>query len=173
VPFVSRACAAAGAAGAASTTVGAVALLHARLTDPKLVSYSAPADYFNLALFASMAPTLALGVWLDGSPLPVLGRRLLTFDTHGGVHPVLACGMVFASLVLAYIPFTHMWHFAAKWFTYHHVRWDDAVAGERARAKVAEYLTYRPTWAAGHVGCDGTKTWSDVATGPPPARERT
>jgi hypothetical protein len=34
-------------------------------------------------------------------------------------------------------------------------------------AKLAEYLTYRPTWAAAHVGANGKKTWADVATSNP------
>ncbi len=61
---------------------------------------------------------------------------------------------------------THMSHFIAKYFTYHSVRWDDAPNRRRGRleAQVAEYLTYRPTWAAAHMGADGKKTWAQVAS---------
>ena len=71
-----------------------------------------------------------------------------------------------AVVTLAYIPFTHMSHFVGKYFTYHAVRWDDSVnrRGGDIEQRLAEYLTYRPTWAAPHIKADGTKTWADVAT---------
>ena len=40
----------------------------------------------------------------------------------GGLTALEIC---LAALLLAYIPLTHMSHFVAKWFTYHHVRWSD------------------------------------------------
>jgi hypothetical protein len=51
------------------------------------------------------------------------------------------------------------------------VRWDDAPnRGEASlQAKIAEYLTYRPTWSAPHVGADGKATWAEVATKNPTA----
>jgi nitrate reductase gamma subunit len=169
---VSSATAGTGVIGSALVTFGALALLHARVTDAKLAAYSAPADYLNLALFAGMAPLLVAGFALDGSGVVAVASRLVSLDTSIGIHPVLASGIVFASLVLAYIPFTHMSHFVSKWFTYHHVRWDDAVAGDRIRQRMTEYLTYRPTWSARHVGADGTKTWAEVAAADPTERGR-
>jgi hypothetical protein len=59
----------------------------------------------------------------------------------------------------------------AKYFTYHAVRWDDAPNTGRIAGTMAEYLRYRPTWSARHVGADGTKTWAEVATTPPPPPE--
>ncbi len=63
-----------------------------------------------------------------------------------------------------------MSHFIAKYFTYHSVRWDDTPSRPRRRAgqkRIAEYLTYRPTWSAPHMGADGAKTWADIATANP------
>ena len=62
-------------------------------------------------------------------------------------------GVALSSVLAAYIPFTHMSHFIAKYFTYHDVRWDDRpnVRGGSIESTVAEYLTYRPTWSAAHV----------------------
>jgi len=59
-----------------------------------------------------------------------------------------------------------MSHFIGKYFTYHSVRWSDQPLrqGDRMEKKLAEYLTYKPTWAARHVGADGTRTWAQVAT---------
>ena len=72
-------------------------------------------------------------------------------------------------MLAAYIPMTHMAHFVAKYFTYHCVRWDDAATAKSPRiaVKLAEYLTYRPTWSAPHVTADGERTWADIAAGNP------
>ena len=90
----------------------------------------------------------------------------MRFDTTVQLPGLAAAGLVVSSLLLAYIPFTHMSHFVAKYFTYHAVRWDDAVnrRGGKLERALAEYLTYRPTWSAPHVTADGTRTWADVAT---------
>jgi hypothetical protein len=64
---------------------------------------------------------------------------------------------------------THMSHFIGKYFTYHAVRWDDRpnLKGSELARRVAEYLTYRPRWAARHVGADGTRTWADITSANP------
>ena len=159
--------AALGLPGAVLCMAGSLGLLHARLTQPKLRSYSTPADYFNLAAFTVTVAVLTLGCLAQGPGTLEVVAGLLAFDTRVAIAAPLAGALVLASLLLAYIPFTHMAHFVAKWFTYHQVRWDDAAAGARARAKMSEYLTYRPTWSARHVEADGTKTWADVARSNP------
>jgi nitrate reductase gamma subunit len=160
---LTAACDLLGAAGVVLGTGGALALLHARLTDAKLAAYSAPADYFNLALFAGVLPLAGLGFLLEPAPSLLVAARVVRFDTAAPLHPVLASGLALASLTAAYIPLTHMSHFVGKWFTYHNVRWDDGPDGERLRARMAEYLTYRPTWSAPHILADGTRSWRDVA----------
>jgi nitrate reductase gamma subunit len=160
------------ALGAALSLAGSLGLIHARLTQPKLRAYSAPADFLNLAAFAVAIPILAVGWWAKGTAMLDVAAGLLVFDTGMSIGWLLAAGLALAFALLAYIPFTHMSHFVAKWFTYHQVRWDDAEAGEKARAKMTEYLTYRPTWAASHVQADGQKTWADVASSNPAAGGR-
>jgi nitrate reductase gamma subunit len=156
-----------GVAGVVLGTGGALALLHARLTDPALALYSAPADYFNLALFAGVLPLVGAGFLLEPAPSLLVASRVARFDTAAPLHPVLAAGLALAALTAAYVPLTHMSHFVGKWFTYHNVRWDDGPAGERVRAKMTDSLTYRPTWSAPHIQADGTRTWRDVAAGNP------
>ena len=156
-----------GTSGAILSVAGSLGLLHARLTQPKLQAYSAPSDYFNLAAFAGTISLLAAG-WLHNPSTALdVAVGLLRFDPAPVASPLLQAGLVLSAALLAYIPFTHMSHFVAKYFTYHPVRWDDAAAGQKARAKMTEYLTYRPTWSAPHVGGDGTKTWADVAKSNP------
>lgn len=164
---VGAACAVLGGAGVVLGTGGALALLQARLTDPKLAAYAAPADYFNLALFSGVLPLTGLGFLLEPAPALLVASRVARFDAAAPLHPVLAAGLALAALTAAYVPLTHMSHFVGKWFTYHNVRWDDGPAGERVRAKMTEYLTYRPTWSAPHVQADGTKTWRDVVASDP------
>ena len=158
-----------GGLGLAFGTFGAAGLLWRRLTDSKLRTYNTPADLFNLAFFLVTFLTLAAG-WLlrpAGSAGPsAFARGLLRFDTAVEVPALLGAGLALGAVLAAYIPLTHMAHFIAKYFTYHDVRWDDRanLRGGKIESRMAEYLTYKPTWSAAHVGADGTKTWGEVAT---------
>jgi nitrate reductase gamma subunit len=162
----------AGLAGSILALVGSVSLLIRRLTDDDLKNYTAPADVFNLLFFS-----LTLGLMLVGYSTGSAGfrgvlamtRGLLSFHAVASVPPVLATGVVLLAALTAYVPYTHMAHFIAKYFTYHSVRWDDSPKrpGRKLERKMAEYLTYRPTWSAPHIGADGRKTWADVAQASP------
>ncbi len=163
---------AAAPAGLALALLGAIGLLLLRLTDPRLRTYTVPGDIFNLSFFIVTLVLLAAACLLGEHASPGLlnlTRGLLTFDTSLRIPALHAAALLSSAALLAYIPFTHMSHFIAKWFTYHSVRWDDApsIRQARIRAKVAEYLTYRPTWSATHVGADGEKTWAEVAVADP------
>jgi nitrate reductase gamma subunit len=159
----------AGAAGAALTFIGAVALLVARVTDGDLRRYTAPGDVFNLLFFIATVGLLAIGYFLrpDHSLRGLdIVRGAVTFNTALQIPALLEIAIVLGALLTAYIPMTHMAHFIAKYFTYHAVRWDDEANRRDSdlERKIAEYLTYRPTWSAPHVGADGTKSWADIAT---------
>jgi nitrate reductase gamma subunit len=148
---------------------GAILLLLRRLTDKGLSNYTKPGDIFNLLFFISTIALLALGS-LERSPtaasLGAIARGLFRFDRSLSIGNSFGAGLVLASALAAYIPFTHMSHFIAKYFTYHSVRWDDRrnERGSAIEAKVAGYLNYKPTWAAIHMGADGKKTWAEIAT---------
>jgi nitrate reductase gamma subunit len=163
-----------GLAGAGLAVVGALGLLVRRLTDKELKPYTTPGDVFNLLFFVVTFGCLLAGYLLrpQGAAKGLaLAQGLLTFNTHLRFPPVLAAGLVLGALLAAYIPMTHMSHFIGKFFTYHLVRWDDApsLRGSSLERKLAEYLTYRPRWAAPHIGADGTRTWADIATTNPAA----
>jgi nitrate reductase gamma subunit len=155
-------------AGVVLTLCGAVALLFHRLTDPELKNYTSAADIFNLHFFILTYGLVAAGylVRSEGTAnASAVLRGLATFDTSLAISTGFAVGLLLASALVAYIPFTHMAHFIAKYFTYHAVRWDDRanLRGGRVEAKVAEYLASKPTWAAAHIGADGQKTWAEIA----------
>ncbi len=158
-----------GASGAFLTLWGAAALLIFRITDRELKTYTAPGDIFNLSFFLLTMGLLSAGYFLRPEHFPgalALARSILTFDTQVPLPRTLAAGLLLGALLVAYIPMTHMAHFIAKYFTYHWIRWDDAPnrVASGLEKKLAAYLTYRPTWAAAHVGGDGIKTWGEIAT---------
>jgi nitrate reductase gamma subunit len=156
-------------AGATISVAGAILLFLRRATDPALKNYTKPADFFNLVFFIIAFGLLAAGYFLRSPQSAGVGdvaRGLLRFDRTLAVSPLFGLGVVLSSALAAYIPYTHMSHFIAKYFTYHSVRWDDRpnVRGGSIESTMAEYLTYRPTWSAAHVGADGKRNWLDVAT---------
>lgn len=158
-----------GMAGLALAILGALGLLACRLTDENLKIYTTPGDIFNLLFFIVTLGALSAGYLSRPASAPdmlALFKGLVTFNTRLEIPGMFAAGLFLAGLLMAYIPLTHMSHFIAKYFTYHSVRWDDAPnrRGGKLEARLAEYLTYRPTWAAAHVGADGKKTWAQIAT---------
>ncbi len=161
----------AGISGTVMVIVGAAALFHRRKTCAELRNYTTPADLFNLLLFMATFTLLGVGYLLrpPGVVVSALIRGALTFDTHVAVGAVFGAGLMMAAATAAYIPFTHMAHFIAKFFTYHAVRWDDRanVRNGAMEATLAGYLKYRPSWAAQHVGADGKKTWTEIVAANP------
>lgn len=163
--------AALGLAGAILILAGAGLLLARRLIDPALRNSTRPGDIFNLLFFLITFALLAGGYQLRGpgsASLAEFARGALHFDRGVKISGAFAAGLLLASALAAYIPFTHMAHFVAKYFTWHSVRWDDrrSEAGGTIENKVTAYLASAPTWSAAHVGADGEKTWAEIATGP-------
>lgn len=162
--------AALGLAGAIFILAGAALLLARRLIDPALRNSTRPADIFNLLFFLITFALLAGGYQLrdpGSASLAGLAHGALHFDRAVKISGTFAAGLLLASALAAYIPFTHMAHFIAKYFTWHSVRWDDrrSEAGGMIENKVSAYLASAPTWSAAHVGADGKKTWAEIATG--------
>jgi len=158
-----------GAVGAGMSIAGAFGLMLRRLRDPALRNYTAPGDIFNLLFFIVAFGVFIIGYALRGPDFPgalAMTQGMLTFDTSLQAPGLMAAGLILTSLLIVYIPMTHMAHFIAKYFTYHSVKWDDMSTARSTamQKKLAEYLTYKPRWSAPHVGADGDKTWADIAT---------
>lgn len=173
---LAAAAAALGSAGAALAIAGALGLLSRRLRDPALRNYTAPGDVFNLLFFVAAFGLLSAGLWTSGGQAAALeiARGALRFDTTVRIPGLVAAGLIVSSLLVIYIPLTHMAHYVAKYFTYHAVRWDDLPAARAAelQKKFAEYLTYRPHWSAPHIRADGTRTWAEIAAANPHAEAK-
>ncbi len=158
-----------GLIGAGLTLAGATALFIERLTDEDLKPYTTAGDIFNLAFFVVAVGFLLAGYFLrpaNSLSALALAHGALVFDTSLHVPFLLETGLVLGALLTAYIPLTHMAHFIAKYFTYHSVRWNDKPnwKDSKLEEKVAECLTYRPTWSASHVGANRARTWAEIAT---------
>jgi nitrate reductase gamma subunit len=152
---------------------GAIGLVSRRLNDPNLKSYSSPLDFLNLFLFILFL-SVSLLAWLlfDRSFEGARGYiySLLTFGSWpagsaGGIGVLGGLTAFFASLLLAYIPLTHMSHMFMKYFMYHSIRWEDTpnVKGSRVEAEILNNLGFKPNWVAPHIGADGKKSWADLA----------
>ena len=159
-----------GFAGLGLGLLGAVALLARRILESDYREYTKGADYFNLLFFILvLAVALATHVSVDSDfkALRAYFARLVTFDfSAAAALPVLSgVEILLASLLLAYIPLTHMSHFFTKWFTWHHIRWDDEpnLAGSKIEATVGQALQFPVSWAAPHIRGDGKKTWAEIA----------
>ena len=158
-----------GLVGLALLGAGALGLFFRRLSDPALRAYSSAADFVNLLVFFATAVWGLLAFALadrDSSALRGFVRALVTFGASPDVPWPVAAEIVVGSLVLAYIPLTHMSHFFTKWFMYHDVRWNDEVnrVGSKLEARINRQLSYRVDWSAAHIQGEGKKTWVDVAT---------
>ena len=159
----------AGLAGLVLLGVGALSLLAWRLSDPVLREQSAAADFFNL-MFFFVAAVLGLVAFVfsdrDFSILRGFVRTLVTLRPAGELPALVAAEIVAGSLILAYVPLTHMSHFFTKWFTYHEVRWNDQInrIGSPLEAAVIRQLHQKVSWNAPHIRAAGRKTWIDVGT---------
>ncbi len=148
--------------------VGAIGLFVVRMTDPGMRNSTNPMTYFNLVLLLGL---FGSGLWAIFTPgsfhMEVLGfvGALFSGSLGGEVPQPLSVHILFAGVFLAYLPFTPMMHFVAKYFTYHKVRWDDepVKSGSRLDRELKMLLNQSVTWAAPHVRADGKKTWVDIA----------
>ena len=163
-----------GLLGTIFVLLGAMLLLEGRLTDPSLKNYTKAGDIFNLLFFIAAFGLLGVGAFEPTTSLAGVLRGALHFDRNVEIAPVAGMGTVLVSALAAYIPFTHMSHFIAKYFTWHSVRWDDRRNARRSalERQVAVSLRHRPTWAARHIGADGNRSWAEVATANPVEEER-
>lgn len=159
-----------GTAGFVLSTFGCIGLLIKRSVDKGLRVYTAPADYFNLSfILAILLSELSSWYFFDPVFTNVRGftRSLLTFSPIANIDPAMMVGITLFSLFLIYIPFTHMMHGLAKYFTYHRVFWEDEpnLKGSSIEKRVKELLNQPVTWSAPHI--QSGKKWGEVVKGLP------
>jgi hypothetical protein len=120
---------------------------------------------FALAVFASGGYVLLTSEGF-ASKTTAFATALLTADFAISVPGDLAVHLVLVFLFLAYLPFSQMIHFVAKYFTYHQVRWDDEplAPGGRLEREVLGRLKQPVTWAGPHLNAGDGKNWVDIVT---------
>jgi nitrate reductase gamma subunit len=148
--------------------IGAGGLLAKRLVEPRYRDFTSPAALFNLALLLAVFATgivAAVSPDYAGRMTAVFGA-LLTGELAATAPRAVAAHVVVTGVFLAYLPFTKMMHFVAKYFTYHEVRWNDEPMerGSRMEREVERLLAQPVTWAGAHLHADGKKNWVDIAT---------
>ncbi len=162
--LLAAAIALAGFCGLALGIWGAVGLLGHRLRNPALRAYNAPADLFNLAIWlAYLGWTLAVHAAAGGfaSLVPIAGAWLRLQPIATGWAPQVE--MILGAALLAYLPLSRMFHFVAKYFLYHEVRWEDApnVPGGALERRLARAMAFGVGWSAAHAS--DARSWSDAA----------
>ncbi|WP_027718981.1 respiratory nitrate reductase subunit gamma [Desulfovirgula thermocuniculi] len=115
----------AGKAGGVLALAGSLLLLCYRLARSEVRRLSAPVEYLNLLfIFALALSGLQSGFLGDAGAVRsyLLGLARFTPEQPpaGYLAPVLL-----AELFLIYVPLSRMAHFAAKFFTYHKVKWGE------------------------------------------------
>ena len=166
-----------GVAGSVLIIAGACLLLFRRTGDHAFRNSTKAGDIFNLVLFIA-AFSLLCGGYLMRAPgaasLGEFARGAIRFDRGVKIGATFGAGLVLTSALAAYVPFTHMAHFIAKYFTWHAVRWDDKrnEAGGAMDPRMATNLAYKPTWSARHIGADGERSWAEIAASVPPETKK-
>jgi len=155
--------------GLALATLGCVSLLARRTFNAGLQRASTPADFLHLwLLLAVFLASWGSLLWADPHlrVAAAFVQGLVTLRPVVEVPAWFATQVLLLGVFLAYLPWSHMTHFFAKYFTWHSVRWDDApnVFGKTYEKRVQKLLMRPVSWSAPHIKGDGKKTWADVVT---------
>jgi len=146
--------------------LGSIGLLIRRSTDKNLKPYTKRKDYFNL-FFVLVVFLTGFFSWFFVDPSFSIAREyahsLITFSPLGNLEPIMVSHILLTLLLAAYIPFTNIMHFFAKWFTYHKIRWDDVpnLRGSDLEKSLGSMLNQPVSWSAPHT--QSIAHWSDAA----------
>lgn len=147
--------------------IGTIGLIIRRFTDSNLKHFNTTGALFNL--FFLLVVFISGGLSLISVPdfsgeMTRLARAFITADTSAVFPGLISMHCVISLLFLAYLPFTKMLHFLAKYFTYHEVRWNDTPMKDDGRMEedIIKQLKQPVTWAAPHLNADGKKNWVDI-----------
>ena len=149
--------------------VGGLGLLIIRLSVKKMKEVTTPAALFNLVLLLAVFFSGGYALWVSSgfsAGVTDAVRALLTATVPTATGGAMTLHVIVTCVFLAYLPFTPMMHFVAKYFTYHQVRWDDEPMspGSKMEREVKGLLGQTVTWSGAHLKADGKKNWVDIAT---------
>ena len=145
---------------------GSICLLAFRYFDRDMRAMSDMVSFLNLWLmFAVFGSAFAAWIIADNS-FNHLRRQisgLVTFKPTAPNHILITIEFFFFGLFLMYLPFSRMLHFAAKYFFYHNIMWDDEAMtpGSKLEQERLKELAYRLQWSASHIKTNGS--WLEQA----------
>jgi nitrate reductase gamma subunit len=149
--------------------LGTLGLMARRMFDPKLKNYTTRGSFFNLFFLLALFISGLISILITPdfyAEMNHYAQSLIFADTTGIIPGIVSLHCIITLLFLAYLPFTNMLHFLAKYFTYHEVRWNDSpMAGnQKMQKEVIELLNQKVSWAAPHLNANGRKNWVEIAT---------
>jgi len=149
--------------------LGTLGLFIRRLADPGMRNYSTAGTVFNLIFLLALFVSGIIALFNVPSFFAEMNQyaKLVMFaDTSVSLSGIIVLHCILNLVFLAYLPYTRMVHFLAKYFTYHDVRWNDQpIAGNAKMEKdVAELVSQPVSWSAPHLNADGKKNWLDIAS---------
>ncbi len=153
------------------TLVGGAVILIMRATDEELKVHYPPLHYIKwiFILLTLLGGIYAVDIHFK-STMPALlkyVREQVTFaNFEHKLHPSFgpALHILFASVWLIYLPFSHVFQLFFRY--YHYLRWDEVpnVRGSGIEKRIKENLERPVTWSAPHI--QPGKRWREVASEP-------
>jgi len=155
--------------GYAIGIIGTFGLIILRFFYKKLNRFATGGTFFNLffILFIFLSGGYAfMNSSFFSHEMTQFTNSLVTADTSIPIPGLIALHGFSILIFMAYLPFTRMLHFVAKYFMYHDIRWNDEPLMENNAMveDIKKNLSQKVTWAAPHVNADGNKNWIDVVT---------
>jgi nitrate reductase gamma subunit len=151
------------------TFIGGMVVFIMRMRDEELKVYYPPIHYLKwiFILLTLVGGVYAVDIHFH-SRMPVLlkyVREQVTFQNfEHKLHPALAPALhvLFASVWLVYLPFSHVFQLLFRY--YHYLRWDDVpnVRGSKIERRMKEHRERPITWSAPHI--QSGRRWKEVAT---------
>lgn len=146
---------------------GSMVILCRRLLNHQLKSLSNITTYINLILLALIFFSGLLSwIFLTGNNLAMIRtdfiRSVFSLHPFNPVPVILIVHVCLLMLFLIYLPFSSMFHFVAKYFLYHKVRWDDAVLDDRLTQQIHRQAIGKLTWSAQHIRRNSVQNWLNL-----------
>ena len=154
---------------------GTIWLYVMRVFDEEMQTISDAVSYINLGLMFLLFST-GFASWLLADHAFIGLRQqvagVLSFSPPPPADSLIAWQMFWFSLFLIYLPFSRMMHFAAKYFFYHNIMWDDEAlkSGSDMEKDITGYLGYQVEWSARHIKPGGN--WVEQVSSRPEREEK-
>jgi nitrate reductase gamma subunit len=153
-------------AGYLAGGLAAISLIMKRRLDGDYQPFTSTAMYFKL-IFLGAVFISGIGAWFGtanfGAVMSNFMKNLFTLNSGITASVPLSIHTIISLVFIIYLPFTDMFHFIAKYFTYHAVRWNDEPSDEKMQVELRALIGQPTDWSAPHAGSG--KSWAEMAAG--------